>query len=123
MIINQGEKQDAREPSQRRLPTKPMQFFRHDIGDFELFDDIKPATVDHPNILVCRVFTARGRGDLFQLRKPSIQPGKIIGRADPQYAGEHMRPAQNEVTRFPKVHRTNPEYPALSSAKAPASNS
>src|SRR5437588_12781686 len=95
-----------------------MQFFRNDEWQQLLLDPVKSSAMDHPYILVFRFFGRQPSGDFFQLRKAPIKPAKIIRRADPQYAGEYMRPAQHQITPFSKVHRKNLEYPALSSAKA-----
>src|SRR5205807_7127047 len=83
-----------------------------------LLDAGKPATVNHPNLL-----TVGGRGGIvaadgcsLQFSKPSIEPGKIKGRAYPQNSGEHMRPPQDQICPFlcVKSHSKDPTSGQLS---------
>src|SRR5258708_39227637 len=80
-----------------------MDFFRHPIGVALLFPHVEPAAMNHPDPVLARLFCGFEQG-----REPAIQPGEIIGRADPEDPGKDMGPAQEQMRQFfgVEVHAT-----------------
>src|SRR5262249_44688959 len=89
------------QPCQGCFPFEPMQLLRHDIWHRLFFHSIEPSTVDHPDISFR--FSIRIRWLCFEFRKTSIEPGKIISRADPQNPSKNMCPTKQEMDEFLEI--------------------
>src|SRR3954470_15552985 len=92
-----------------------MNLFRHDVGRLLLFDEVEAAAVNHPNVLFGGFLWIRSVFGVlcFELGKPAIKPGKIIGGADPKNSSEDMDPAKNQIGPFSQVEVHGAEFRSL----------
>ena len=94
-LINHCQQEQAAEPGNRRFPPEPVEFLRHHVGFFLLFDPVKPAAVNHPDFF----FIRGSRGffySAFEFNKAAIQPGEKISGAHPHDPRKNMHPAENQ---------------------------
>src|SRR4030081_1558305 len=73
-----------------------MELARKLIRYFAFLDHIKAAAVNHPEL---RRTAGRAHSFLF-FAQTRIQPGKVIGRADPHDAGKHVYPPRDQAEPF-----------------------
>src|ERR1700731_4926527 len=69
-----------------------------DPKGFSFFDGVKPAAMDHPHrrrCFCCSDF-------LLEFSELAVQPGEVIGLADPHNSRKNMEPPHREVDPFPE---------------------
>ncbi len=92
-VVDEDEQDEAREPCEQRLEAEPVEVLI-EVKLLRLIDDVEAAAVHHPHLPLAVADGALRVGE------PPVEPREEVGRADPQDAGEDVRPAHEQVEPF-----------------------